>query len=76
MCVYVYHNISGTTPSITIKFDMHIYFLDSEFGKNSYFYFLNYIFLWPFFDFRKTLFCVFQSPHCYKQFSYNAFERE
>ncbi|OXU20913.1 hypothetical protein TSAR_004547 [Trichomalopsis sarcophagae] len=30
---------------------MHIYFWIMNSGKTVIFYFLNYIFLWPFFDF-------------------------
>ncbi|OXU16442.1 hypothetical protein TSAR_014561 [Trichomalopsis sarcophagae] len=38
---------------------MHVYFwiLNSE--KTFIFYFSNIFFLWPIFDFCKTLFCVF-----------------
>ncbi|OXU18385.1 hypothetical protein TSAR_001243 [Trichomalopsis sarcophagae] len=50
MCVYVYRNISGTTLSISIKFDMHVYFRILNWGKTFIFYFSNY-FLWTIFDF-------------------------
>ncbi|OXU17403.1 hypothetical protein TSAR_008654 [Trichomalopsis sarcophagae] len=42
MCVY--RNISETTLSISIKFDMHIYFWIMNSGKTVFFKFLNYIF--------------------------------
>ncbi|OXU16697.1 hypothetical protein TSAR_005123 [Trichomalopsis sarcophagae] len=51
MCVYIYRNISGTTPSISIKFDIHIHFWILNLGKMFFFYFLNYSFLWSSFDF-------------------------
>ncbi|OXU19492.1 hypothetical protein TSAR_009307 [Trichomalopsis sarcophagae] len=37
MCVCVYRNISGTTSSISIKFDMHIYFWILNLGKHLFF---------------------------------------
>ncbi|OXU31566.1 hypothetical protein TSAR_005087 [Trichomalopsis sarcophagae] len=39
----VYHNISRTTLSISIQFDMHIYFW-KHFGKSSYFLFSQLFF--------------------------------
>ncbi|OXU22859.1 hypothetical protein TSAR_011493 [Trichomalopsis sarcophagae] len=44
VCVYVYRNISGTTRSISIKFDMHIYFWILNSSKTFIFYFSNYFF--------------------------------
>ncbi|OXU32083.1 hypothetical protein TSAR_007840 [Trichomalopsis sarcophagae] len=45
VCVYLYSNISGTTLSISIKFDMHIYLwiLNSE--KQLFFNFLTIFFM-------------------------------
>ncbi|OXU30078.1 hypothetical protein TSAR_013516 [Trichomalopsis sarcophagae] len=48
VCVYAYRNIPGTTLSISVKFDMHVYFWILNSGK-TVIYFLNYFL--PFFDF-------------------------
>ncbi|OXU29863.1 hypothetical protein TSAR_003033 [Trichomalopsis sarcophagae] len=42
VCVYVYRNISGTTRSISIKFDMLAYFWILNSGKTFIFCFSNY----------------------------------
>ncbi|OXU31490.1 hypothetical protein TSAR_006369 [Trichomalopsis sarcophagae] len=49
--VCVYHNISGTIPSIAIKFDLHIYFWILNSGKTVIFLFSQLYFLWSFFIF-------------------------
>ncbi|OXU22343.1 hypothetical protein TSAR_012250 [Trichomalopsis sarcophagae] len=74
--VCVYRNISRTTTSASIKFDMHIYFWILNSGKTVIFCFLNNFFNGHFLILEKHYFAFFQSSHCYKQFSYNAFERE
>ncbi|OXU20627.1 hypothetical protein TSAR_006460 [Trichomalopsis sarcophagae] len=59
MCVYVYRNISGTTRSISIKFDMHVYFWILNSGKTFIFYYCNYFFYGQFLIFEKHYFAFF-----------------
>ncbi|OXU31791.1 hypothetical protein TSAR_009459 [Trichomalopsis sarcophagae] len=59
VCVCVYRNISGTTRSISIKFDIHIYFWILNSGKTFIFYFSNYFFYGQFFIFKKHYFAFF-----------------
>ncbi|OXU23284.1 hypothetical protein TSAR_004499 [Trichomalopsis sarcophagae] len=69
-CVYVYPNISGSTWSLLIKFEMHVYFWILNSGKTFFFYFSNYfLFYGQFLIFKKHYFAFFQSSHRYKQFS-------
>ncbi|OXU31316.1 hypothetical protein TSAR_006350 [Trichomalopsis sarcophagae] len=42
VCVCINYNISGTTRSISIKFDMQVYFSILNSGKTFIFYFSNY----------------------------------
>ncbi|OXU20255.1 hypothetical protein TSAR_015843 [Trichomalopsis sarcophagae] len=70
VCVCVYRNISGTTWSISIKFDVHVYFWILNSGKSFIFYFFNYfLFYGQFLIVEKYYLGFFQSSHRYKQFS-------
>ncbi|OXU23970.1 hypothetical protein TSAR_000020 [Trichomalopsis sarcophagae] len=58
VCVYVYCNIFGTTTSIFIKFDIHIYFWILNSGKQL-FNFLTIFFYGHFLIFKKHYFAFF-----------------
>ncbi|OXU23642.1 hypothetical protein TSAR_003929 [Trichomalopsis sarcophagae] len=68
VCVYVYRNISGTTLSISIKFDMHIYFWILNSKKRVIFLFPQLVYVQLLIIEKHCFAFFFQSSHRYKQF--------